>query len=77
MEDIDGYTAIQLGFGAVKPVNVTKPQQRPLPIKRVSIPLNICEKSAVEGCLLAYNPGDTVICVDIFAGRRRSLMSPV
>ena len=23
----DGYTAIQLGFGAVKPVNVTKPSK--------------------------------------------------
>ena len=36
----DGYTAIQLGFGAVKPVNVTKPSKGHTD-KAVSIPLNI------------------------------------
>ena len=63
-EENDGYKAIQLGYGAVKPVNVTKPLA------------GHCEKAGVEPLKYfkeihvkdtdAYKPGDTVT-VEIFS----------
>ena len=63
-EENDGYTAIQLGYGALKPVQVNKPLQ------------GHCEKAGIEPVkffrevrtkdVSGYQPGDTV-SVDIFA----------
>ena len=63
-EENDGYKAIQLGYGAVKPVNVTKPLA------------GHCEKAGVEPLKYfkeihvkdtdAYKPGDPVT-VEIFS----------
>ena len=63
-EENDGYKAIQLGYGAVKPVNVTKPLA------------GHCEKAGVEPLKYfkeihvkdtdAFHPGDTVT-VEIFS----------
>lgn len=62
--ETDGYTAIQLGYGYIKPVNVNKPLA------------GHCEKAGIEPVkyfreittkdVSAYNVGDTV-SVDIFA----------
>ena len=60
----DGYTAIQLGFGAVKPVNVTKPSKGHTDKAGID-PVKYLREIRVKD-VSAYNPGDTVT-VDIFA----------
>ena len=60
----DGYTAIQLGFGDIKPVNVTKPQKGHTDkagIEPVKYLKEIRTKSVDD-----YNVGD-VVTVELFA----------
>ena len=60
----DGYTAVQLGFGEVKPVNVTKPSKGHTDKAGIE-PVKYLKEIRVKD-VSAYNPGDTVT-VDIFA----------
>lgn len=60
----DGYTAVQLGFGEVKPVNITKPSKGHTDKAGID-PVKYLKEIRVED-VAAYNPGDTVT-VEIFA----------
>lgn len=61
-EDKDGYEALQLGFGEVKPQRVSKPMLGHFKKAGVSPLKHLAEFSAKEG---EYNPGDE-IKADIF-----------
>ena len=64
-EENDGYTAIQMGYGEVRPVRVNKPMQGHCDKAGIA-PVRFFREIRVKD-FSAYNVGDT-ISVDIFAG---------
>ena len=60
----DGYTAIQLGFGAIKPVNVNKPSKGHTDKAGID-PVKYLREIRTKD-ISAFNVGDT-ITVDVFA----------
>jgi len=60
----DGYTAIQIGYGAIKPVNVNKPLKGHCDKAGIA-PVRFFRELRMKD-VSAYNAGDT-ISVDIFA----------